>query len=268
MRLEKDGRIIEKVKINKKDVIIYFSDEEKIKISEATYVHFYLYNDKVLSNEEYDEIIEYEKFNKSREYAVNILSKKYYTEKEIFEKLTIKKKLNSIDANKVVSYLKEHGFINDENYFEEYVEHLHNKNFGKNKIISKCYEEGFKSKLIESLTFDMDFEIDKASIQLRKYIFNKNKNKQKLKEGAYSHLLNQGFDFEIASQVISIIDQEYDSHKEKELLKKEVKKILSKKHINLNDFNEKQKLIESLIRKGYKYEDIKKEIRSEEYEIC
>ena len=72
-----------------------------------------MYNDKVLSQEEYQEICNYEALNKAREYALNLFSKSQYTEKDIYERLTIKKKLNKDDANKVIAYLKEHNFIND-----------------------------------------------------------------------------------------------------------------------------------------------------------
>lgn len=267
MQLEKDGKLIEKVKFNKSNITLVFSNGDSLKISESTFTHFYLYNDKVLSQEEYQEICNYEALNKAREYALNLFSKSQYTEKDIYERLTIKKKLNKDDANKVIAYLKEHNFINDKSYIIEYVDLLNLKNYGKNKIIQKCYDQGFRKDLVDKIIFDEELEYQKAKVLLRKYISSKNKNYQKLKENAYTFLINQGFDFEICSSTIKIIDDEYDFCKEKELLQKELKKYLLTHSINLNNFDEKSKLINSFIRKGYKYEDIKKEIRGEEDEI-
>ena len=268
MQLEKDGKLIKKVKFNKSNITLVFSDDDSLKISESTFTHFYLYNDKILSQEEYQEICNYEALNKAREYALNLFSKSQYTEKDIYERLTIKKKLNKDDANKVISYLKEHNFINDKSYIIEYVDLLNLKNYGKNKIIQKCYDQGFRKDLIEKIIFDEELEYQKAEVELRKYISSKNKNYQKLKENAYTFLINQGFDFEICSSTIKIIDEEYDFSKEKELLQKELKKYLLSHSIDLNNFDEKSKLINSFIRKGYKYEDIKNEIRGVEDEIC
>lgn len=264
---EKDGRYIEKVKFNKSHITIIFSNGENLKVSESTYSHFYLYKEKKLSDDEYQEIINYENLNKAREYVLNLVSKGSYTEKDIYERLIIKKSLPKEDASKIVSYLKEHNLINDNDYIYEYVDLLNLRSYGKNKIIQKCYEEGFNKELIDKLSFDDELEKEKAEVQLRKYIVAKNKNYQKLKENAYSFLINQGFDFEICSSTTKIIDEEYDFSKEKELLKKELKKYLISHSIDLNDFEQKSKLINSFIRKGYRYEDIKKEIRGVEDEI-
>lgn len=268
MQLEKDGKVIEKVKFNKSNILITFLDGDILKLSESTFTHFYLYKEKILSLEEYKEIIDYENLNKAREYALNLFSKGSYTEKEIYERLSLKKKLSSKDCNVIINYLKEHGFINDKAYIEDYVELLNLKNYGKNKIIQKCYEEGFKKELIDKIVFDEEDEKLKAETQLRKYIASKTKNYQKLKENGYAFLINQGFDFEICSSTIKIIDEEYDFSLEKELLHKEIKKYLLSHKINLNDYKEKSKLISGFIRKGYKYEDIKEEIRGVEDEIC
>lgn len=264
---EKDGRYIEKVKFNKSHITIIFSNGESLKVSESTYSHFYLYKEKKLSDDEYQEIVNYENLNKAREYVLNLVSKGSYTEKDIYERLIIKKSLPKEDASKIVSYLKERNLINDNDYIYEYVDLLNLRSYGKNKIIQKCYEEGFNKELIDKLSFDDELEKEKAEVQLRKYIVAKNKNYQKLKENAYSFLINQGFDFEICSSTIKIIDEEYDFSKEKELLKKELKKYLISHSIDLDDFEQKSKLINSFIRKGYRYEDIKKEIRGVEDEI-
>ena len=47
MHLEKNGKIITKVKFNKKDVVVCFDDESNIKLSNTTFAHFYLYKGKI-----------------------------------------------------------------------------------------------------------------------------------------------------------------------------------------------------------------------------
>lgn len=266
---EKNGKVITKIQFSKKNISLYFDDESILKISEATFTHFYLYKDKIVSFSEYKEIEEYQALHSSREYAINLLSKGMYTEKEVYSRLVNKKKLKDDDAKKIIDYLLEHNFINDDKYFIEYVELLHNKKYGKNKIVQKCYEEGFSKELIGKIVFDEELEKEKAEYQIRKYLLGKNKNYQKLKENGYTFLLNQGFDFDICSIVIKIIDDVYDFSKEKELLEKELNKYLRFNKIDLGDYEEKQKLILTFTRKGYSYEDVKNAIKGvKEDEIC
>lgn len=266
---ERNGRKIVLIKFNKSNISLYFENQEILKISEATFTHFYLYKDKIISDSEYSEIIEYQHLNDARQYAINLLSRGMYTEKEIYNRLVNKKKLSKSDADKIIDYLKEHNFINDNKYFYEYIELLHNKKYGKNKIIQKCYDEGFSKSLIENLVFEEELEKEKATYQLKKYFVGKNKNYQKLKENGYTFLLNQGFDFDICSNVIKIIDDVYDFSKEKELLEKELKKYFLSHQINLDDYQEYQKLLVTFTKKGYSYEDVKNVIKGvKENEIC
>lgn len=266
---EKNGKIIDSIKFNKKDISICFENGEILKISEGTFTYFYLYKDKVVSLDEYQDIINYENLNKARQYVLNLLSKSYYTEKEILSRLIEKKHISYKDANLIIDYLKEHNLINDKRYLLEYVESLHYKNYGKNKILQKCYDEGFKKEEIEKLVFDEDEEKYKAEIQIRKYLSSKEKNYQKLKENGYAFLLNQGFDFEICSYAIKIVDDVYDFSKEKELLHRELIKYLRTHSIDINNNESKQKLINVFIRRGYKFEDISNEIKGVyDDEVC
>ena len=266
---EKNGRKIESIKFNKNSVSIYFENGESLKISEATFTHFYLYKDKVLSDEEYKSIEDHQALNSSKQYAINLLSKGMYTEKEILNRLINKKKLTSSDAKKIIDYLLEHNFLNDNKYFEEYVDSLNRKKYGKNKIERKCLEEGFSKSLVDNMIFDEENEKEKAIYQLNKYVEGKNKNYNQLKENAYTFLINQGFDFDICSNVIKIIDDIYDFSKEKILLEKELVKYLRSHDVNLKDYNDYQKVLITFTRKGYSYEDVKNVIKGvTENEIC
>ncbi len=269
MQEEKNGKQIVNIKFSKNKISIFFSDESSIKISENTYSHFYLYIDKRISAEEYKEIEEFEKLHSTREYAINLLSNGMYTEKELYSRLISKKKLKDSDAKKIIDYLLEHNLLNDQKYFVDYVENLHLKKNGKNKIIQKCYEKGFNKKMIDSLVFDDELEKDKAETLLRKYIDNKKKNFVKLKESGYTFLLNQGFDFNICSNAIKIIDDIYDFSKERDLLERELNKYILSHRVDLNNYEEYQKVLSVFTRKGYSYDEIKNIIKGvKENEIC
>lgn len=262
-------RTIKQIKFNKSSINIIFTSEETMSISESTFTHFYLYKDKVLSEDELLEIKQYDDLNKSRNYVINLLSKGLYTEKDIYNRLTTKKHLSKKDAHEVIEYLKENHFIDDEKYINIFVEELNYKNYGKNKIVQKCYDAGFKEELICKLVFDQEEEKLKAEAQLKKYIKNKEYNYQKLKDNSYSFLLNQGFDLEICSSVVKIIDEEFDFSLEKDILKKDFEKYLHKNKVDLNDYEDKRKVVAYLLRKGYRYEDVKKIVKGvDEDEIC
>ncbi|MDD6302197.1 MAG: RecX family transcriptional regulator [Bacillales bacterium] len=270
MHLEKTGKVIRLIKFNKSSIVICFDNDEKIKISESTFSHFYLYKGKLLDNNEIKNILDYESLVNARTYAINLLSKSLYSEKKIKDKLLIKKKLKNEDINVILADLKRLNLIDDNEYLNSFLELNEAKNYGKLRIIKGLRDDGIDEKLINQIIFDDDNEFDKAKIILSKYIkCNPTKNYQKLCQSGYTHLLQYGFTSDISSRVIELIKDEYDFDKEDILLDKEIRKYLNKPSFNINDYEQKRKIINSLFRKGFNYDKIEKKIRRIlEDEVC
>ena len=79
MPKEKTGKVIKRIKINKKNVSIYFNDGQRLSISQEAYVSAYLYEGKELSKKEIAQLDRITSVKKLSEYALSLLMKKHYT---------------------------------------------------------------------------------------------------------------------------------------------------------------------------------------------
>ena len=258
MQSEKDGKLITEVKITKKKVVVSFEDDDSLEITPTTYTHFYLYKDKTLTNKEIKDIKHFNEISIGRDYVINLVSSHLYTEKQVYDKLINTKHISPKNAFEIVNSLKEYGYINDNNYVNEMFEIYTMKNYGKNKIITKLLQDGIDKSLIEALDFDDEEEYLKANNDVASYIKGKanNKSKRKLIESTYNHLCLNGFDSNIANEACKIIEDSFDEQKEIETLLKAIDKYILSHHIDMKNYEEKQKLINNFIRKGYSYDMI------------
>lgn len=258
VRLEKNGNYIIEDMIFQKGIIYLIINGEKIKISATTYSHFYLYKGRNLSQEEFDEILDYQNKAKLRDYVFNLLSKRMYSKKQIEEKL-INKKAKKEDIKELILYLEEQKYINDEEFVKEVYEIYENKKFGKNKIIDKLKESGIAKELIDQLVFDN--EKNKLLDVGKKYMLSHSAyNSVKMKSGLFRHLLNNGFEFDDIVSSLDILLEDYDVD-EDELLYKTTQKYLLLHRLDIKVLEDKEKIVAYLLRKGYKYENINKVLR-------
>lgn len=263
MQLEKNGKLIKDVKFKKKKVSIIFSDETKLEISQDTFAHFYLYKEKFVSEDELFKIKEEDQLSSLKSYTLNILSKMMYSQKEIEDKLKKKEVSNKIII-KIINYLKEFNFINDEKLCFLLVEEYSNKNYGKDRIIQNFIKKGISEKIIAKITFEEDDELEKAKKLVKRYCqSNRNKSYLKIKDSCYSFLINKGFSYNLASKAIKDIEHYISSEDDKNIIKSKFEKYVILHHIDLNDQKQKEKTIRHFINQGFSYEDIKSQIKEE-----
>lgn len=254
MPLENVGKVT-KVEIKKDNVIVYFNNFKEISLSKDTYTNHFLYVGKEINEKTYKELISENKINKLINYILNIIAKKAYTEKEIKSKLE-NRNASSSECTAVIKYLKQHGLIDDEKYAAEYTNYLNEKHYGKYYIINKLKEKGIASFYISKINFDEDIEKEKLE-------FNFNLLKEKYKNKSYKvqselifYKLNQlGFASDDINDMIKRM-MDYSVKQELINLKREIETRKYKQ--------DKNKLITSLLRKGYNYELIKYVLKGED----
>lgn len=264
MRSEKNGNVvIEDIKFVKKGVILIV-DSKEIKISTSTYSHFYLYKDKKISQKELDEILEYQEKSKLIDYSFSLLSKGMYSQKQIEDKLKKKKAKKEI-IDEIIDILKDKKYIDDNAFVNESIEIYERKNFGKNKIISKLKENGIKEELLD----DIDFKTEKEKImaQGQKFIsMHSTYSKVNMKASLYRYLQSNGFIHEDINSCIDKLMDLYNANEYDNLLKT-LKKYVSLHHFELNDFEDREKVISYLLRKGYRRDDIINVLRRQDNEV-
>ena len=106
------GNEITKIKLNQKDVVISFTNHEKIRVVLEVMANFYLYEGKVISNKEINEIIEFSNNAIYLKYALTLLSKGHYSEWAMREKIYAKG-ADKKATDKVMKVLKNNDLIDD-----------------------------------------------------------------------------------------------------------------------------------------------------------
>ena len=138
--------------------------------------------------------------------AVNLLSFKMRTKKEIFDKL-LDKKIDEEAVKKAVAKLEDYGYIDDEKYAVLFVESaVSEARYGKKVVEYKLKQKGISDDIIDKaiLIFNEDLERQTAS---KHYSMLKSKYKKeepmKRKSKIYSNMARRGFSYDIINSLIA-----------------------------------------------------------------
>lgn len=250
-----NGKVIDKVVFVKNKIKIIFKDANDLLISKETYIQFFLYPNKVLSNHEYCELIAYENINESRKYAFKIASNRLYSKKQMKDKL-LKRGLFIHEADQIIKELQESNLLSDQEYMEETIREGKIKRYGLKRIQQRLKQVGIKEDqaVRENYTQDEEIENLNAAFEQAKIIY-QNKNFVKQKESIFRFLKSRGFETEMINQIIENL--KYDHQKEIEILKKEARSLFQTLKVRYNNEELMAILKKKTLARGYRYEDVK-----------
>ena len=236
--------------INKNNYKIAFDNGECLLLDEDLFTDYYFYVDKDIDEDEYETIKQKSNLIKEKNYLISLLSKKNYSTNEIIFKLK-NKNISNDNINYLIEYLQNNNLLNDENYFNEYIECLNLKNYGYYKIKEKLIQKGFK----QELEYNKNIEFEKINNILPALIKKYNKESQNKKIILIKNsLLNSGFDFDLINEVLKKIN--IASYEEEiSNLKRDYNLIFIKSQ-NKPENERTNYIINKLKMKGYKYNDI------------
>ena len=265
MPLKSSGKIISKIKVNKKNVVISFEDKNKLTCVSEVLASFYLYKGKEVSYKEIKEIEQFNAFASLMKYALSLLRKGHYSEWKMREKLYAKEGKKP-DVDRVIKSLKENDLINDKMLILDHIEYGNERNIGKNKIIQELLNKGIFLESIPMNSFPYSLEKKKAMNNLpkleRKY--DKYAYEQK-RQHVYKALLSLGFDNDIAMEVSNHV-KSGKPKEEKDKLEKDFNKVYIRYQRNYHGYELKNKVASSLRSKGYKLNEIMKMWEDSGYE--
>ncbi len=241
---------IKNINKNKNNYKITFDNGECLSLDEDLFTDYYFYVDKDIDEDEYETIKQKSNLIKEKNYLISLLSKKNYSTNEIILKLK-NKNISNDNINYLIEYLKNNNLLNDENYFNEYIECLNLKNYGYYKINEKLIQKGFK----QELEYNKNIELEKINNILPALIKKYNKESQNKKIILIKNsLLNNGFDFDLINEVLKKIN--IASYEEEiSNLKRDYNLIFIKSQ-NKPENERTNYIINKLKMKGYKYNDI------------
>ncbi|MDR2395319.1 MAG: recombination regulator RecX [Endomicrobium sp.] len=195
---------IEKMHVNKNMFKLYFENGDSLIVFSDTIVKFSLRPGISILENDYNELISYDKSNKVMFDSLKLLSKKAYSENSLREKL-IQKGYNTDIANKALTRLKELNYINDDNYAKNYALYLYKKGKGAFLIKAELEKQGIEKDLIKETLEKIKEEGESFEVILKilktkfKNFNNKDKNETKK---VISFFLRRGFAFEDISRAI------------------------------------------------------------------
>lgn len=201
--------LITKLVINKKNtnlVDIYIEDEYFATLNNTDVFNLKLIKGKDISFEDIREIKYKENYQICLSKAINYISYKPRTKKEVERKL----KQDNFDdyvIENVINKLKEYNYIDDKKYIESFINNkLSSKPIGKYRIKQELIDKGIDRVIIEEKI--SEYEIDDLHniiMLIKKKIKDKNQiNEIKYKRRLINFLLRRGFDLSSINKGIDL----------------------------------------------------------------
>ena len=227
-------------------------------VHEELVLKFRLVNGKELDESQIIELNGKLDLGRAYQYALNLLSRKSYTTAQIYEKLEAKEYTIDI-IQEVLKRLVDVGLLNDEQYAITYINHqsIMGKK-GPNKIKQELLQKGISERIIQKYLnlYEEENQLEHA-IKLANQLVRNNRKygPHFIKQKIHQYLMTKGFNHSIIEAALSTIDFGDFETGENPILIKEIEK-LCRKYSRLTGYEKKTKVIQSLMRKGFNYDDI------------
>ncbi|MBC8060781.1 MAG: recombination regulator RecX [Clostridiaceae bacterium] len=266
---------IQAQKKNAKRVNVYINDEFAIPCSLELVYQYGLQKGKEIQEENLNAIAEEDNFLKGKSDALRCIEKTHKSEQQVRDKLIAKEYEEKV-INRVIEFMKSYNFIDDKRYVQSYIKEKM-RTSGRNKIKFALSKKGIAKNIIEdgleTLGENGEREValmlgEKKLIQLMKSENDRNKLYKKLGD----FLVRSGYSFDIVSEVVKNVlkDVIYDVEEKVDETEEDSSKLmeLAQKRYNIiiksekNDAKVYKKLSDFLLRKGYKWDNIKHIVKS------
>lgn len=247
-------------------VFLYDESEIIVEVSDKLIKNYQLKPGVVIDKEVFDAIKDFEQVSRAYHKALKLLTIKDYTYKQMKKKLMDSGAYDDTQLDATLSLLQEKNLINDEAFTTNYLNRCLRLGIGINKAVYNLRNYGVDSEVIDKCLAELDDDSEyNEATALIDTIYNRNNNfsyKAMLKK-IRDKLFMKGFTSETIERALNDYDFEYDINKEQEALRKEFEKQKHKFQKKYKDSHLKEKIIDTLLRKGYNYEHIKELINEE-----
>ena len=184
---------------------VFVNDKFSFSLDEVQLVNSGLKKGKVLSSEEYLSQKNDSDFGKNYVRALDLISRRIRSEKEIRD-YGFKKKWSENATEKVIERLYERGYLNDEKFAESFVDARANlRNFSKRKIEIELIKKGIEKEIREQILCENEnFDESESLKNMVAKKWNRYENDQKL----IAYLARQGFNFDDIKNAIKEFREE------------------------------------------------------------
>ena len=191
--------------------------------------------------------------------AVKRLIVRDYSPAKLREYL-LKKNKNKTVVDQVIKKLEKYQLLNEDELIERIIEYCDSKHYGYNRIILMLKDRQISLNKINNVKLDHQRETKEAIEQAKRLVKRyKKKNTVNLRQSVYSSLIRYGFSEDLASLESSKVSNSPSN--ELNMLKLDYSKLISRYSLKLKGKELENKLVKSLLSKGYRINEIKKVIK-------
>lgn len=191
---------------DKKELFVIKFDKSTLNASYNLYNQLNLSKGKILNDEEFSKLKDFNDYNVNFSKALNFISYRIRSKKEVYTKLK-KEDVPEEHIDKIISKLEEDKYINDYRFAKAFFESKTRINKWSNKRIEyELIQKGISKDIINEFSLNFkELEFENAMDLVEKKIPQwENKFEGfKLKNKIYTFLSSKGFDYSIIEKVIS-----------------------------------------------------------------
>ncbi len=247
-----DKKIVKKIEKKKGKYLIDLGDE-KISLCQTFYIDELLYVGKSLSNNDCLRLAHLSRMSDPYEYSLRLLSRGAYSSHSLREKISLKYP-ECKDINEIIFRLKKVGLLDDYGYANAYKEAKESQLYGPKRIINDLrYKKGINQEILDDLEFEDE---EKILDELFPLADKRYKDLPFLRKVAKLEKLfiDRGFSKEKAKEysLKASVDKKEQNKRLKSDYEK-AKRLCSRKY---DGYELRQRIIRSLLSKGYKMNEI------------
>lgn len=190
---------------DKKELFVIKFDKSTLNASYNLYNQLNLSKGKILNDEEFSKLKDFNDYNVNFSKALNFISYRIRSKKEVYTKLK-KEDVPEEHIDKIISKLEEYEYINDYRFAKAFFESKTRINKWSNKRIEyELIQKGISKDIINefSLNFkELEFENAKDLVEKKLPQWERKFDGFKLKNKVYTFLSSKGFDYNTIERVL------------------------------------------------------------------
>ncbi|KQL50327.1 recombinase RecX [Heyndrickxia shackletonii] len=245
---------------------IYLDEHYAFSVDEDVLTRFQLRKGKELSELDLTEIHYEDEIRKGVNSAIQYLSFRMRSEKEVEEHLK-KKEFNEEIIKEVIHALYKMNYLNDLEFAVAYVRtQMNTTKKGPEVIKLELKNKGITNDMIETAILEFkDDHVLSSAISLAEKTVKQNKKipEKLLRQKVEQALIRKGYTKEIIKEAMTQITFEQDEDAEREILESHWSKA-HRKYEHLEGFEYEQKIKQALYRKGFQIEQIERFLSEKE----
>lgn len=205
---------VEVQKNNRQRVSVFVDNEYAFSLDQTDAVVMKIKPGRELSQKDIENCIMECNFTKARDKALDILSRKPISQKQLEEKLCQKGYDKSV-VFEVISEMKNLGYVNDYEYATLFLEHCRTKMWGEKKIIYEMKQKGLDDSVIRTVMseYESDDDTEKIKEQIILKYGREDLTDIKVKAKITRFLASRGFDFSLTERCIRLAIEENSNEK-------------------------------------------------------